>query len=440
MAEYASRSSQDLNDFYSLPNVGHYSALTPSMSYIYGSGTHNYQPATTSYPTFSTSYLSTTGSSGVAPFYLAPSSMSGFSNQPGRAYTLPSQGRLLGSTYHQQSIPSRPQEVQLRSPLHDLLALETEDQDSPNEDTQLSEPIIPALEGYPNVKAFDELMVRYVKELSPKKQDKALIHAKRATNIRTVLLHKKTTSIESAQFRFWVKKMFTLMPNDSRASNCKRRICHENKPVAIREKLFKILTRAHKQCQHGGRDKTSAQVRKIYSWVPKELISRFVKLCPTCQVRRGSRVPSSSPSKSEPDYMDLDTSCANTPRASRRPSLSTNRHSYGLQSPMSSLTGFSSNFQSQNRWMTPVDLPSRSQDDTMRSNYHTTSHSDGTTRHISATAPPYDTGFTLNSHYPPSSAHFSPTSTYETNGLATSNGYINGTSQAHFQRPGAQNG
>jgi hypothetical protein len=83
-------------------------------------------------------------------------------------------------------------------------------------------------------------------------------------------------------------------------------ICHEGKPVAIREKLFKILTKAHQQCQHGGRDKTSAQVRQIYSWyvadtnsrncvstrlipgrVPKELISRFVKICPTCQVRRG---------------------------------------------------------------------------------------------------------------------------------------------------------
>ena len=305
MAEYASRSSQDANAFYSLSNLGHYSALTPGMNYMYGSGAHSYQPTTTSYPTFP--------SSGT-PFYLAPSSMSGqFSNQSGRAYTLPSQNRL-SSTYHLQSscVPSRPQE-EIRSPLHDLLALETEGQESPNEDTQLSEPIIPALEGYPNVKAFDELMARYVKELSPKKQDKALIHAKRATNIRTVLLNKKTTSIESAQFRFWVKKMFTLMPNDSKIRDpSQKRICHENKPVAIREKLFKILTRAHKQCQHGGRDKTSAQVRKIYSWVPKELISRFVKLCPTCQVRRGSRV-SSSPSKSEPDYMDMDTSCTTTP-------------------------------------------------------------------------------------------------------------------------------
>jgi hypothetical protein len=46
----------------------------------------------------------------------------------------------------------------------------------------------------------------------------------------------------------------------------KKKICHEGKPVAVREKLYKILIKAHKQCQHGGRDKTSAQVRKVYSW------------------------------------------------------------------------------------------------------------------------------------------------------------------------------
>lgn len=53
-------------------------------------------------------------------------------------------------------------------------------------------------------------------------------------------------------------------------------ICHEGKPVAIREKLFKILTRAHQQCQHGGRDKTSAQVRQIYSWYVCLFLKRYV--------------------------------------------------------------------------------------------------------------------------------------------------------------------
>lgn len=87
----------------------------------------------------------------------------------------------------------------------------------------------------------------YVKDLSVKKQDKALINARRARNIRTVLKDPKDTTIGSAQFRsdryllslistpiswfkdvgmltqirlifsrFWVKKMFKLEPADSR--------------------------------------------------------------------------------------------------------------------------------------------------------------------------------------------------------------------------------
>ncbi|KAJ5100180.1 hypothetical protein N7456_006232 [Penicillium angulare] len=179
---------------------------------------------------------------------------------------------------------------------------DVEDQESHNE--TLSEPVVPALDGFPDVKGFDNLMKSYVSELSVKKQDKALIHAKRARNIKKVLMEPKDTATESAQFRyasspkvilqiytksfsFWVKKMFKLESVGIGTANCRKMICHEGKPVAIREKLFKILTKAHQQCQHGGRDKTSAQVRRIYSWVPKELISRFVKNCPTCQVRRG---------------------------------------------------------------------------------------------------------------------------------------------------------
>ncbi|PTU20955.1 hypothetical protein P175DRAFT_0458907 [Aspergillus ochraceoroseus IBT 24754] len=173
-------------------------------------------------------------------------------------------------------------------PLHEALhETDLESQDSRNEDTMLSEPIIPSLDGFPNVKEFDQLVKSYVDDLSVKKQDKALIHARRAQNIRTVLIDPKDTAIESAQFRFWVKKMFKLQAVGGGTSKGAKMICHEGKPVAIREKLFKILTKAHQQCQHGGRDKTSAQVRQVYSWVPKELISRFVKICPTCQVRRG---------------------------------------------------------------------------------------------------------------------------------------------------------
>jgi hypothetical protein len=98
---------------------------------------------------------------------------------------------------------------------------DNENQESKNEDTMKSESVEPALEGFPNVDEFDALMARlvicfaspilakilicessYVSDLSVKKQDKALIHARRARNIKQVLLDQKDTTIESAQFRY----------------------------------------------------------------------------------------------------------------------------------------------------------------------------------------------------------------------------------------------
>jgi len=111
-------------------------------------------------------------------------------------------------------------------PLHETFhEAEIESQESCNENTMLSEPVVPPLEGFPDVREFDQLMKRcvsvpqliqvivfsfcslknhpsYVDDLSVKKQDKALIHAKRARNIRTVLIDPKDTAVESAQFRY----------------------------------------------------------------------------------------------------------------------------------------------------------------------------------------------------------------------------------------------
>lgn len=54
----------------------------------------------------------------------------------------------------------------------------------------------------------------YVEDLSIKKQDKALIYARRARNIRTVLIDPKDTAVESAQFRYgslWFNQLPALL-------------------------------------------------------------------------------------------------------------------------------------------------------------------------------------------------------------------------------------
>ncbi|CAG8195820.1 unnamed protein product [Penicillium salamii] len=238
--------------------------------------------------------------------------------------TTPDDPRLHSPQYVTQSRYLQASRYLPRDPLGDT---EIESQESRNEATLLSEAVVPPLSGFPDVKEFDRLMQNYVDELSVKKQDKALIYAKRARNIRTVLIDPKDTAVESAQFR--------------------KMICHEGKPVAIREKLFKILTKAHQQCQHGGRDKTSAQVRRIYSWVPKELISRFVKICPTCQVRRGgSRLTPPNSRKSSP-RLDM------VPRSPKLPSPPNSRResTFSGQMPLDRTSDFFSHIHGHNGWM-----------------------------------------------------------------------------------------
>jgi len=70
--------------------------------------------------------------------------------------------------------------------------------------------------------------------------------------ILQVLKDPRNTAVSTAQFRFWVKKMFQLPSRQI--------VCHDGKPVAMREQIYGILVRAHREAHHGGRDKTSALV------------------------------------------------------------------------------------------------------------------------------------------------------------------------------------
>ncbi|KAI9486223.1 MAG: hypothetical protein EXX96DRAFT_548184 [Benjaminiella poitrasii] len=131
---------------------------------------------------------------------------------------------------------------------------------------------------FPTYKEFDAIVQDYLQNLSSKKRDKALIDQARYAMILQVLKDPRNTAVSTAQFRFWVKKMFQL--------NSRQVVCHDGKPVAMREQIYSILVRAHREAHHGGRDKTSALVRRRYSWIPKELIARFVRHCPFCISRR----------------------------------------------------------------------------------------------------------------------------------------------------------
>ncbi|KAK4683505.1 hypothetical protein P7C73_g6746, partial [Tremellales sp. Uapishka_1] len=134
---------------------------------------------------------------------------------------------------------------------------------------------------FPAPHKFDLMLHDYLKKLSVKKREKALLTQKMYDAVLNVLRDPKDTSTKTAQFRFWAKKMFQLTQYGDEYI-----VCHEKKPVAVKEQIFEVLVHCHGQAGHGGRDKTSFQVRRYYSWIPKEVIARFVRDCPLCQSRR----------------------------------------------------------------------------------------------------------------------------------------------------------
>lgn len=65
--------------------------------------------------------------------------------------------------------------------------------------------------------------------------------------------------LDTAQFRFWVRKTFTVI----KVSGVDV-VAHNGKPVAVQEQLYDILIHCHAQTQHGGRDKTAAMINDHY--------------------------------------------------------------------------------------------------------------------------------------------------------------------------------
>ncbi|GAA5960301.1 hypothetical protein JCM10213_000866, partial [Rhodosporidiobolus nylandii] len=141
-------------------------------------------------------------------------------------------------------------------------------------------------DGFPVEADFMDQMEDYLSALNPKKRAKALMTREMYATILAVLLDPHSTAHATAQFRFWAKRMFRLVVTPT--ANL---VAHENRPVAVKDQIYAILVGTHGDVNHGGRDKTSAQVRRFYSWLPKELVSRFVKMCPTCIAKRRQQQP-----------------------------------------------------------------------------------------------------------------------------------------------------
>lgn len=138
--------------------------------------------------------------------------------------------------------------------------------------------------GFPTAAQFNAMVDEYLSSLSVKKQAKALLTQQMYDDILAVLLNPNETKTGSAQFRFWAKKMFRLV-----TTQVAHIVIHDNKPVAVKEQLYDVLVQCHGQANHGGRDKTAAQVSlRIYFdlYLGQEVL--FVGSERThCEVRQG---------------------------------------------------------------------------------------------------------------------------------------------------------
>ncbi|EGF97858.1 uncharacterized protein MELLADRAFT_114026 [Melampsora larici-populina 98AG31] len=135
-------------------------------------------------------------------------------------------------------------------------------------------------DGFSSRAQHDWCVERYLGGMCDKKRGKALIDKSMYERILAVLFDKNDKTTESAQFRWWVRRTFTKVSDDRG-----HYLVHENRPLAVKEQIYDVLVYCHAECGHGGRDKTSAVSRKYFSWIPKDVVSRFVSVCPGCHAR-----------------------------------------------------------------------------------------------------------------------------------------------------------
>ncbi|KAI0351269.1 hypothetical protein OH77DRAFT_967310 [Trametes cingulata] len=151
--------------------------------------------------------------------------------------------------------------------------------------------------GMPSREEYGAVEADYLDALDQRKKGKALISQEMFDNIWLVLHRPTDHSIETPQFRWWVRKMFRLeargggpvLPQDLEyvdKAESSMVVIHDGKRVAVKEHIYDILCFCHARVDHAGRDKTAAEIRKRYTWIPKELIAGFVKNCPTCICKR----------------------------------------------------------------------------------------------------------------------------------------------------------
>lgn len=197
--------------------------------------------------------------------------------------------------------------------------------------------------GMPSIAKYTQFLTCYLDEITPKRRGKALIDSELLGKIKLILTLEHTSLLEPGEmssdsdftcrtpygaeetwdtqpFRRWVRNSFAyrqatraeleraidfglLSPPESSLSGpgvpghppstgltCSvNLVFHQDRPVALRSKIYKIILRAHWITNHAGRDRTWAMVQEVCSYIPKRLVHDFVAACPACRVARSGQ-------------------------------------------------------------------------------------------------------------------------------------------------------
>lgn len=178
-------------------------------------------------------------------------------------------------------------------------------------------PVQPSDGEMPERTAYDKAVDDYILSLHPIKRNKALSVSDLAVSspccgmtddelqpavtdalhdlVLKILIEPQNTQLGDPQLRFWVRQRFTLLEQPDG-----KYVLHDYKKVVLRDALWETIASAHAETKHGGRDKTYAAVKKGWSYVPKEVVTVFVKLCPTCGGKRATERKSTGPREKKP--------------------------------------------------------------------------------------------------------------------------------------------
>ncbi|KAJ6615397.1 hypothetical protein B0H10DRAFT_1624117, partial [Mycena sp. CBHHK59/15] len=137
--------------------------------------------------------------------------------------------------------------------------------------------------GFPTYAQYKRIEDAQLAHLSPSRRVKAVVPQIMFDRIWDVLTNPQTCT-ETAQFRFWARKKFTLGTPPSyydEAPGTETVLLRDGKLVAVQEQLYQLLCFCHSKARHGGRDRTFVVIHQHYCFVPKRLVHQVVShLCP----------------------------------------------------------------------------------------------------------------------------------------------------------------